>query len=105
MKKLFVSLPMRDLTEVEILSNMHKAKEQLEHILGEEFLLIDTFIREDRPGDVPKDKTGIWCLGKSIEMMATADFVIFAPGWKNARGCRVEHETAIGYELPIYEMD
>ena len=36
-------------------------------------------------------------LGKSIEMMADADYVYFAPGWKDARGCMIEHECAARY--------
>ena len=40
-------------------------------------------------------------LGRGIEQMAEADAVIFAPGWKDARGCRVEHFAASQYDIPI----
>lgn len=30
-----------------------------------------------------------------------ADAVIFAPGWRDARGCRVEHVVASEYDLKI----
>ena len=40
-------------------------------------------------------------LGRSVEQMAEADAVIFAPGWKDARGCRVEHLAAAEYGLKI----
>lgn len=40
-------------------------------------------------------------LGRSLEKMAEADAVIFAPGWKDARGCRVEHLAAAEYDLKI----
>jgi len=33
--------------------------------------------------------------------MADADAVIFAPGWRDARGCRVEHVVASEYDLKI----
>ena len=40
-------------------------------------------------------------LGRSVEQMAEADAVIFAPGWQDARGCRVEHFVASQYDIPI----
>ena len=30
-----------------------------------------------------------------------AEAVIFAPGWRDARGCRVEHFVASQYDIPI----
>lgn len=43
-------------------------------------------------------------LGKSIELMAFADVAVFAPGWKDARGCRIEHECASAYGIEIIEL-
>lgn len=47
------------------------------------------------------DKPPLRLLGMSLEKMADADAVIFAPGWKEARGCRVEHLAASEYNIPI----
>lgn len=33
----------------------------------------------------------------------TADVVYFAPGWKEARGCRIEHECAKEYGMDRIE--
>ena len=33
--------------------------------------------------------------------MAYADIIIFADGWKEARGCKVEYSAAIEYRLRI----
>jgi hypothetical protein len=44
------------------------------------------------------------CLGKSIELMAHADVAVFCPGWKEARGCRIEHECAVQYGLEVIEL-
>ena len=35
--------------------------------------------------------------------MADADAVIFAPGWRDARGCRVERLAAAEYGVPIID--
>lgn len=40
-------------------------------------------------------------LGRSVEQMAEADAIIFAPDWRDARGCRVEHFVASQYDIPI----
>ena len=96
MKKLFVSLPMAGLTTEEIKNKMIKYKENAEYLMGEKLELIDTFI-DNAPGDIKN--TGVWCLGKSIMMMADADVVYFGSGWRNARGCLVEYETAYRYKI------
>lgn len=96
MKKLFVSLPMAGLTTEEIKNKIIKYKENAEQLIGEKLELINTIITE-APDDI-KDKN-IWCLGKSIMMMANADIVYFGHGWNQARGCRAEYEVACGYKL------
>ena len=40
-------------------------------------------------------------LAKSLENMSKCDAVYFCEGWKNARGCRIEHEVAVEYGLDI----
>ena len=96
MKKLFISLPMAGKSEEEIRNKMAEYKEYAEYLMGEELELIDSFIY-NAPGDI-KD-VGVWCLGRSIMMMADADVVYFGRGWGSARGCIVEHEVACGYEI------
>lgn len=44
------------------------------------------------------------CLGKSIELMAHADLVVFCKGWESARGCRIEHECAVQYGKEVVEL-
>ena len=96
MKKLFVSLPMAGLTTEEIRNKMIKYKENAERIMGEKLELIDSFI-DKAPGDITD--VGVWCLDKSIMMMADADVVYFGRGWRSARGCVVEYEAAYRYKI------
>lgn len=46
----------------------------------------------------------VWLLGDSIKLMALADLVIFAPGWEDARGCRIEHKACEEYGIPFTEV-
>ena len=99
MKKLFISQPMRGKTDEEILAARERAIESAERNLGEKVEVIDSFFR-----DVPEMKNqALWCLGKSLELMAEADVVYFAPGWEETRGCRIENQAAIEYGLDVIE--
>lgn len=43
-------------------------------------------------------------LAKSLENMSLCHVAYFCKGWENARGCRIEHDTAVAYGLKcIYE--
>lgn len=51
----------------------------------------------------PADAKPLWFLGKSLELLAQADVVYFAPGWADARGCRIEHLCAVEYGIDRIE--
>ncbi len=41
-----------------------------------------------------------WTMLKiAINLMRSCDIVLFAPGWKKSRGCRLEHMAAKGMEV------
>ena len=58
----------------------------------EKVVVIDSFIQ-----GAPVDAKPLWYLGKSLELLSTADIAYFAKGWEEARGCRIEHECAEEY--------
>lgn len=41
----------------------------------------------------------ITMLGKSIQLMAGANLIVFAKGWEKARGCLIEKEVAEKYHI------
>lgn len=92
MKKLFISQPMRGKTDEEILAVRAQAKHEVEASLMEKVVVIDSFIQ-----GAPADAKPLWYLGKSLELLSTADIAYFAKGWEEARGCRIEHECAEEY--------
>lgn len=96
MKKLFVSQPMKDKTDNEILAERKKAIKKAEEKLGEPVEVIDSFFQS-----APADVRPLWFLGKSLELLSTADVAYFADGWTEARGCRVEHLCAVEYGIDI----
>lgn len=98
MKKLFISQPMRGKTDEEILNEREKAIKEAEKFLNEPIEIIDSFFQ-----DAPIDVKPLWYLGKSIELLADADIAFFAQGWKDARGCIIEHLCAEKYGIQIIE--
>ena len=98
MKRLFISQPMRNRTNNEIETERMFAAADAERVLGEPVEVIDSFFP-----DVPHDAKPLWYLGKSLELMADADVVYFVPGWEDARGCRIEHQAAVQYNLCYIE--
>lgn len=101
MKKLFVSQPMRGKTDEEILTARKMAIESAERNFGEKFEVIESFFQnEESPENALRP---LWFLGKSLELLATADVAYFAKGWEAARGCRIENECAIEYGITVIE--
>lgn len=100
MKKLFISQPMRDKTNAEIKSEREKAIRAAEIALGESVEAIDSFFE-----NAPPEAKPLWFLGKSIELLSTADIAYFVNGWNEYRGCRIEHLAAAEYGIPVLTED
>ena len=103
MPNLFVSLPMRGRDEIDIRNEMEDLRELAEEEYGVAFDLMDTYEHGNPPDDILHGN--MWYLAKSIEMLTQANFVIFAPGWKNASGCIVEHMICALYDIPYAELN
>lgn len=94
MKKLFISQPMKGKSDEDILAERKKAIKSAEQKIGEPVEVIDSFFQE-----APVDAKPLWFLGKSLELLADADVAYFAPGWEDARGCKIEHTCAVEYDI------
>lgn len=94
MKKLFISQPMKGKTDEEILATRKKAIASARKHVGEDVEVIDSFFQ-----NAPHDARPLWFLGKSLELLSTADVAYFAKGWKDYRGCRIENTCAMEYGI------
>lgn len=94
-KKLFISQPMKDKTDEEIKAERAKIIKEVVDRFGQ-IEVIDSFFES-----APHDARPLWFLGKSIELLSTADISYFADGWKDYRGCKLEHECAVQYGIEI----
>lgn len=99
MKKLFISQQMRGKSDADILEERQKAIKIAEELIGEPVEVIDSFFK-----GAPTDAKPLWFLGKSLELLSTADIAYFASGWTEARGCKIEHACAVEYGIDKIEM-
>lgn len=98
MAKLFISQPMKGKTDERIKTEREQAIQEAEKVLGESVEIIDSFFE-----NAPAEAKPLWFLGKSLELLANADIAYFAKGWENARGCKIEHDSAIAYGIKCIE--
>lgn len=91
--KIMISQPMRGKTNEQIREERTKLILKLE---SEGHEVIDTVL------DISENKSPIYYLAKSIELLDKADAVVFMPGWQQARGCKIEHEVAVEYGKQVF---
>nr|DAH23684.1 MAG TPA: N-deoxyribosyltransferase [Caudoviricetes sp.] len=96
MKKLFISQPMRGKSDEQIIAERRTAIQTAMRYLNEDVEVIDSFFKA-----APHDAKPLWFLGKSLELLSTADVVYFADGWQDYRGCKIEHDCAEAYGIKI----
>lgn len=101
MRRLFVSQPMRGKTEDEIIEARDKAIERLSRRLNEGFEVAESYFTKDEPKDVKN--SGVYWLGKSLELLSECDLVLFIGDWMSYRGCVVEYDACINYGIEIME--
>ena len=104
MMKVFISQPMRGLTEEQILKDRNEAIKYIKNgveCLEQQLEVIESYFEDYNPkqGCVP-----LKYLAKSLELLADADIALFIGDWENARGCKIEHECAKEYGIKIAYM-
>ena len=96
MKKLFISCPMKGRTEENIRKSMEKMHKIAEIVFDQELEVIPTYIEDNPPEN---GNQGIWYLGKSIQLLAEADFFIGIEWTDFFKGCEAERLIARDYGI------
>ena len=104
--KAMLSQPMAGKSEQEIVETRTRAIGALE-TKGYEVvntLFTDEWYSEEAMKARGVENVPLCFLAKSVENMSQCHAAYFCKGWRNARGCRIEHEVALAYGLTvIYE--
>ena len=92
--KIMISQPMKGKTNEQIREERADLVKGLEE---EGYEVVDTVL------DISENKSPIYYLSKSIELLDQADAVVFMRGWQEARGCKIEYQIAKDYGKFIME--
>jgi hypothetical protein len=99
--KVFISQPMANRSEEEILNERLEVLNKLKKDLKtDNIAIIDSYFEEDEPKSTIHK--GVYHLGKSLELLSTADVAYFCKGWQHARGCLIEKEVCQAYNILTY---
>jgi hypothetical protein len=96
--KVFISQPMTGKTDEEIKKERSTMIEEAKRLFGDDVEIIDSFFE-----GAPYNAAPLWFLGKAIQLLSTADAAMFAKGWSEARGCKMEYLAAKEYGIRIIE--
>lgn len=97
--KVMISMPMAGKHDETVKKEYNDIVEQFKKLHIE---VVDTYFTDDTT-DI--SRPGIHFLAKSIEAMNDVDAVYFADGWRNARGCEIEHQVCIKYGIKTLYSD
>lgn len=96
MIRVFISQPMANRTEEEILQERERAVKQVKkHFKDDEIEIIDSYFglgNLDHP---------LALLGKSLIALSTADVAYFVKDFEKHRGCKLENMAAIAYGINV----
>lgn len=92
--RVFISQPMSDKSDEQILEERELAKAKLKALYTEPIEIIDSFFEE-----APYDAKPLWYLGESLKLLGEADIAYFCKDWEKYRGCTIEHECAVRYGI------
>lgn len=103
MKKAMISQPMAGKTADEINTTRERAISALSE---KGYEVVNTLFSDEWQSRKSLDKLGVvnaplFLLAKSLESMSHCHAVYFCKDWKNARGCRIEHDAAKAYGLEL----
>ena len=105
-KLFFISQPMAAKTDVEIAAERTMIKERIKREINPAAIFINSVLDREKMKKEIKDKKvkseSLYYLAKSLKLLSTADMAVFATGWEDARGCRVEEMAARQYGIDVY---
>ena len=101
--KAMISQPMAGKTAQEIVETRERA---LDVLRDKGYEVVNTLFTDEWYSKEAMESRGVvqipLCfLAKSLENMSLCHAAYFCKGWENARGCKIEHDTAVAYGLHI----
>ncbi|NLB79698.1 MAG: DUF4406 domain-containing protein [Clostridiaceae bacterium] len=108
-ERVFISQPLKGRTDEQIFEKRH---EIVALLINKGYVVLDPFLEEysDLENVPPfRANDSMAYLGKSIEILASADIIFMVADWEFERRCKVEHRIAkehglrVAYDRPFYD--
>ena len=97
--KIMLSSPMKGKTQEEIEAEREEMFDKIGYIVGVDYVVMDTVIKET------EKKSELECFSESIYLLSQSDVLCMGYDWKKARGCKLEHDIAKAYNVPIIYLE
>ena len=94
--KIYISQPYAYKSDEEIVKVRNDIIKEL-HAYMKDIEILDSVIQIEQT-------FGLKQLSESILVLSDADAIIFAPGWEESRGCRIEHMIAEEFHMHIIHL-
>lgn len=91
----FISQPMKGKTNDEIFNERQEVVKFLEDC---GYTVLNSIITENPPIN---SNEGLYYLGESLKILSKANTAYFMDKWYKARGCIIEHDSAVAYGIHI----
>jgi hypothetical protein len=103
---------MKDKTDDDIKQSLLETRKWVERYMGPsvEVTCFDNMVNYHNPSlmgtEENRDSYGLFCLGNGLaNVMAHCNYIVFAPGWNDSRGCIVEMIAATMYGKPAIALN
>lgn len=91
---------MKDKTDEEIKSVRKAVAKCVANAYDDDIEVIDSFFE-----GAPHNAKPLWFLGKSFELLSTADVAVFVDNWYEYRGCLMENEACKKYDIEFITIE
>lgn len=107
-KVVFISLPMSGFSDEHVRANIEAAKTAylaIEKLDITQVVFVDNMDTERLGSPNDLNYECVWHLGHALQKLAACDEAFFWFGWRDARGCQVEHDVCLDYNIPLISVD
>ena len=97
--KIMLSSPMKGKTQEEIEAEREETFDKIGYMVGVDYVVMDTVIKD------AEKKSELECFSESIYLLSQSDVLCMGHDWKKARVCKLEHDIAKAYNVPIIYLE
>lgn len=91
-QRVYISIPISGLNVVQ---QRAKAGEKADYLKGKGYEVFNPFDVPEPPQEYNSDQKYAYYMGRDIEQLLLCDAIYMCKGWRDSKGCCIEHEIAV----------